>query len=141
MGSVAGRFPNRMEGKSIIHTGHMQDSSEHQQQFPPRLKMSKKLTGAATYRTKFNSHLVISLRSSVLKLRGLTPCETSYLIFTTHQRAHLLIHTEVDWMHESQFTLQLDDEYACNGTRLVCMQWSCSHTAMSGNETVEVWSL
>ena len=31
------------------------DSSEHQQQSPPRPKTSKKLTGAATYRTKFNS--------------------------------------------------------------------------------------
>ena len=39
------------EGEDI-GSGHMQDSddsSEHQQQSPPRLKMSKKLTGAATY--------------------------------------------------------------------------------------------
>ena len=36
----------------------MQDSdnsNEHQQQSPPRPKTSKKLTGAATYRTKFSS--------------------------------------------------------------------------------------
>ena len=31
------------------------DSNEHQQQSPPRPKTSKKLTGAATYRTKFSS--------------------------------------------------------------------------------------
>ena len=31
------------------------DNNEHQQQSPPRPKTSKKLTGAATYRTKFSS--------------------------------------------------------------------------------------
>ena len=60
------------EGEDI-GSGHVQDSddsSEHQQQSPPRPKMSKKFTGAATYRTKFNSVWVSHYRV-LLKLRGL----------------------------------------------------------------------